>query len=257
MTILDLKKTLKKIIPDRAIKFINRIRHVTIVDGPLSYKQDGLYTLHNCDFLKDRLFLEAYNLGKKTDSWKDADIHWRAHVLFWAASIAKNLDGDFVECGVYKGGFSRGIIHYIDFGKMNKKFYLLDTFCGLPDKYILPEEKQIGRKPGGYEECYEVVKKTFKDFHNVEIIRGAIPDILPLAKTEKIAYLSIDMNSVIPEIAAAEYFWDKIVKGGIIVLDDYNYSGYMPQKKAFDEFARKKGIEILQLPTGQGVIIKC
>lgn len=254
---IDLKKTLKKSIPDRIRKFINRIRHIAIVDGPLSYKQDGLYTLHNCDFLKDELFLEAYNLGKGTNSWDNADIQWRAHVVFWAASIAKNLDGDFVECGVYRGGYSRGIIHYIDFEKLNKKFYLLDTFCGLPEKYILSEEKQIGRKPGGYEECYEAVKQTFKDFHNVEIIRGAIPDILPLAKIERIAYLSIDMNSVIPEIAAAEYFWDKIVKGGIIVLDDYGYSGYLPQKNAFDEFARKKKVVILQLPTGQGIIIKC
>ena len=254
---IDLKKTLKKLIPGRIRKLINRIRHIAIVDGPLSYKQDGLYTLHNGDFLKDKLFLEAYELGKKTNSWKGADCQWRAHVVFWAASLAKKLDGDFVECGVNKGGYSRGIIHYIDFEKTNKKFYLLDTFCGLPEEYILPEEREIGRRPGGYEECYEEVKQTFKGFHNVEIIRGAIPDILPLVKTERIAYLSIDMNSVIPEIAAAEYLWDKIVKGGVIVLDDYSYSGYLPQKYAFDEFAKKMKVQILQLPTGQGVIIKC
>jgi len=253
----DLKKILKRIIPDRIRKFINRIRHFVIVDGPLSYKQDGLYTLHNCDFLKDKLFLEAYNLGKETNSWKGADIHWRAHVVFWAASMAKNLDGDFVECGVNRGGYSRGIIHYIDFEKTNKKFYLLDTFCGLPGKYILPEEKEMGRKPGGYKECYEIVKQTFKNFHNVEIIRGAIPDILPLVKAERVAYLSLDMNSAIPEIAAAEYFWEKMVKGGIVLLDDYSYSGYLPQKNAFDKFAKSRKVEILQLPTGQGIIIKC
>lgn len=254
---LDLKKILKMFIPDKVRKFINKIRYTTLVDGPLSYKQDGLYTLHNCDFLKDKLFLEAFNFGRQANSWKDFDCQWRAHVIFWAASIAKNLEGDFVECGVNRGAYSRGIIHYVDFGKLNKKFYLIDTFCGLSEKYILPKEKQIGRKPGGYEECYEAVKQTFKNFPNVEIIRGIIPDVLPSVKIEKIAYLSIDMNCVIPEIAAAEYFWDKIVKGGIIVLDDYGYSGYLPQKNAFDEFAEEKKIKILQLPTGQGLIIKC
>ncbi len=252
-----LKKTLKKIIPDKTRKLINRIRHKAIVDGPLSYKQDGLYTLHSCEFMKDKLFREAYDLGKKTNSWVIANNHWRVHVVLWAASIAKNLEGDFVECGVNRGGLSRSIIHYIDFAKTNKKFYLLDTFCGLPEKYILPEEKEIGRKPGGFEECYESVKQTFREFPNVKIIRGAVPDTLPLVKTEKIAYLSLDMNSAIPEIAAAEYFWDKLVHGGLIVMDDYNYSGYLPQKKAFDEFARKKKVMILQLPTGQGIIIKC
>lgn len=184
------------------------------------------------------------------------EIHWRVYIVFWAASKVKNLEGDFVECGVYKGGYSRAVMHYINFRKLNKKFYLLDTFCGLSDKYILEEERKIGRRPAGYEECYESVKETFKDFSNVEIIRGTIPDTLAQVKTEKVAYLSIDMNCVSPEIAAAEYFWDKLVSGEIIVLDDYNYAGYMPQKRAFDEFASKRGVQCLQLPTGQGLIFK-
>jgi O-methyltransferase len=64
------------------------------------------------------------------------------------------------------------------------------------------------------------------------------------------------MNCVIPEIEAAEFFWDKLVCGGVIVLDDYGWKGHHLQKQAFDEFAAKRGIKILSLPTGQGLIIK-
>jgi O-methyltransferase len=65
------------------------------------------------------------------------------------------------------------------------------------------------------------------------------------------------MNNKIPEIAAAEYFWDKLVSGAVIVLDDYAWGGYhMGQKLAFDEFAAKRGVEVLSLPCGQGLIIK-
>ena len=137
-----------------------------------------------------------------------------------------------------------------------KKFYLLDTFCGLSGTLISDEEEAIGRKSGGYEECYEDVRKTFKDFSNVQIIKGIIPDTLIEVKAEKIVFLSIDMNCAAPEIAAAEYFWERIVRGGIILLDDYNYCGYEPQMKAFDEFAFKRGVRVLALPTGQGLIIK-
>ena len=185
-----------------------------------------------------------------------ADIHWRAYVVCWAANKAKSLEGDFVECGVNKGRLSRAIMNYVNFKNLKKKFYLLDTFCGLSEKYISEQEKKHGITPGGYEECYESVKETFKDFNNVEIIRGTVPDTLPYVKAEKVCFLSLDMNCATPEIAAAEFFWDKLVSGAVIVLDDYGWSDHIVQKHAFDHFASRKGVQVLSLPTGQGLIFK-
>lgn len=244
------------------IEYIRRIFNLRLVQGPLTYNQDGLATQHNGDFMKDKLFIEAYKLGEATYrgikfSANEGKMHWRIHVLCWAASHAKHLEGDFVECGVYRGWFSRAVVHYVDFNRLNKKFYLLDTFCGFSEKYTIEEEKKLGRLPGSrYEECYEGVKKTFKDFPNVKIIRGPIPETLPQADTAKVSFLSIDMNCVTPEIAAAEFFWDKLVSGAVIVLDDYGWQPYFLQKKAFDKFAKEKGVEVLSLPTGQGLIFK-
>jgi hypothetical protein len=64
------------------------------------------------------------------------------------------------------------------------------------------------------------------------------------------------MNCVQPEIAAANYFWDKLVVGGVMILDDYGFYLHIEQKKAFDLFAIEKRQDILSLPTGQGIIIK-
>lgn len=226
-----------------------------LVAGPLTYNQDGLASTHNCDFMKDKLFMESYALGKRTGSWGAADIPWRAFVCCWAANKAKHLAGDFVECGVNKGGYSRAIMHYIDFPSLHKKFHLLDTFEGLSEKYITEAEKKEGVKPGGYEECYAEVKETFKDF-NVQIIKGTVPDTLPQVETKKVCYLSIDMNCVAPEIAAAEFFWDKLASGAPLVLDDYGWAGHIEQKRAFDAFAAQRGVQVLSLPTGQGLIFK-
>ena len=65
------------------------------------------------------------------------------------------------------------------------------------------------------------------------------------------------MNVPNVEIKTIEYFWDKIINGGIILIDDYCYSSkYTLNKKNFDEFAKIHSIRIYQIPTGQGILIK-
>lgn len=231
-------------------------RVIEQVVGPLTYNQDGLATQHNCDFIKNKRFAHAYKMGKATGSWGDSDIQWRAHVLCWAAQKGMSIEGDFVECGVNKGGGASVVLHYTELYKTTRKFYLLDTFNGLIERYISKDENKMGIHPGRYEECFDSVQRTFAEFPNVIIIRGAVPETLAEVPTIKIAFLSIDMNCVEPEIAAAEYFWDWLAIGAVMVLDDYGWTKHILQKIAFDRFATDRGVEILSLPTGQGLIIK-
>jgi len=174
-------------------------------------------------------------------------------VACWAAQHAKSLPGDFVECGVNRGGMARAVMEYVDFSTIAKKFYLLDTYCGIPD-----EMKHFSAPLAfNYSECFEEVKKTFAHFSNVQIIRGTVPMTLRHVESNQIAYLSIDMNCAEPEIATAEFFWDKISAGGVLMLDDYCYSEeYRLQNTAFNDFAKAHNVEVLALPTGQGLIFK-
>ncbi|MFM6908271.1 MAG: hypothetical protein ACKPKT_24985, partial [Dolichospermum sp.] len=63
-------------------------------------------------------------------------------------------------------------------------------------------------------------------------------------------------NCTLPEIAALNFFWDKLVSGAIVVLDDYGFAPHIEQKKAHDMFATQHNVIVLSLPTGQGIIIK-
>jgi len=84
-----------------------------------------------------------------------------------------------------------------------------------------------------------------------------VPDTLAeFPADRRVAYLSIDMNIVLPEIATIEFFWDRLVPGAIVLLDDYGWSTHTAQKQAFDAFAQAHGTMILNLPTGQGLIIR-
>lgn len=223
--------------------------------GPPTYNTDGLTTSTNSDFISEPKFAKAYQLAKETNPWPNFTLMWRIHVVCWVAQNVQKLEGDFVECGVNTGSYARAILDYIPFNSLNKTFFLMDTFEGLDPKYVTEEEKKIGLLNYKYRDTFEEVKNTFKGF-NVKIIKGSIPDTLPECTAEKICYLSIDMNNVIPEIAAIEYFWKKVVKHGIVLLDDYGFPQHINQKIAFDKFAQSVQHEILTLPTGQGLLIK-
>lgn len=228
-----------------------------VFQGPVKFKADGVITSNNCDFIEDPKFKAAYRAAELTNPWVGFNIPWRVYVVCSLAEMVKNLKGDFVECGVNTGAYSRAVIEYINFSTLNKTFYLLDTYQGLVPGQITDEEYKagVGDYLGKYKDVYAQVIETFKPFP-VKVIRGAVPGTLPQCDTSQICYLSIDMNVVEPEIAAAHYFWDKIVSGGVMILDDYGFPGHLAQKKAFDLFALEKGVSILYIPTGQAIIFK-
>ncbi len=235
--------------------------------GTPTYDADYLRVWNkNTDFLKDEWFMAAYRagmdsghkIGRPAGSSEDIHIEWRILVCCWAAWHAKQLAGDFVECGTNTGIMSLAICNYIDFNRTGKNFYLFDTFCGIPEAQMLPEERAAGRglENSMYEECFEIAKRNFSPFPRARLVRGKVPDTLPSQPIEKVCYLMLDMNIMVPERAALEYFWDKLVPGAIVLLDDYGWLGYVAQKRALDEFAASRGVKILNIPTGHGMLIK-
>jgi hypothetical protein len=221
-----------------------------------AYFRDGLLTVHDASFLRDTRFLEAYQLAKQTGSFGTWEPMWRTYICCWAAKVGCALEGDFVECGVNLGGFSRAVAHYVDLEQLDKRFWLLDTFSGVVEGQITPEERRKGTAIGKYSECFQRVQQNFAGLKNIHFVRGVVPDTLSRVDASQVCYLSIDMNAVYPEIAAAEFFWDKLSPGAIVVLDDYGWAKHTEQRIAFDQFAQRKSVHVLAMPTGQGLMLK-
>ena len=232
------------------------------------YNADGVCVFgKNTEFLREPRFVEAYGrgmdsghkIGRERGSKTDIHIEWRIHVLCWAAYHATKLPGDFVECGVNTGICSLAVAHYIDLNSTGKRFYLFDTFSGIPKEQISDRERELNREKENalyYEECYETACQNFAPFPNAHLIRGRVPDTLSNVQIDRVCYLHLDMNIVAPEIAAIHHFWEKLVPGGQVILDDYGWLGYVPQKEAMDQFAASVACKILTLPTGQGLLLK-
>lgn len=225
-----------------------------------TYEADGYATYHNASCLDEPKFMRAYQTGITSGHKFGAiDLRWRVHQYCWAATHCMHLEGDFVECGVNTGIFSLSAIEYTNFGASEKTFFLFDTWEGIPMEQYTEAERAVGLDQvhnDSYESNFALAKRNFSPYGNVELVKGIVPDTLTQVTIDKVAYIAIDMNAVAPEIAAAEFFWPKMVSGAIMILDDYGWLHHVNQKIAFDKFAEERGVKILNLPTGQGMLIK-
>jgi O-methyltransferase len=210
-------------------------------------------------FFLDVEFNKAFDetLSFSTDQLRLMDIRWRASVCCWAAKQALLAEGDFVECGVNTGILSGTICRLMDFSKISRKFWLFDTYEGIPIELASESERsKVSAYNTQYPDVWLTAQANFASFPNANLVRGRVPASLSDAKIDKVSYLSIDMNIEAPERAALEYFWPKLSAGGIVILDDYGFTGHEEQRRSADEFAASVGVGILALPTGQGLIVK-
>jgi hypothetical protein len=155
--------------------------------------------------------------------------------------------------------FSLAICDYLDFNSTGKSFWLFDTFNGIPTEQVSERERDIGilaENEANYSECFELARANFGAFPGAHLIRGRVPHVLTTVEIDHVAYLSIDMNIVEPEVAALTFFWDKLTPGAPVVLDDYGWTQHLAQKEAMDVLASERDVKILELPTGQGLLFK-
>jgi hypothetical protein len=228
------------------------------------YAQDGLFTFNSSHFARDPGFQAAYRRGIAASQGVDPKMEWRVHVALWAAGIAMRVHGDFVECGVNAGFMSSAIMHHLGWERVAKTFHLIDTFRGPVLAQYSDEEVRLGRRrvaeeamaKGAYVTDLERVRANFAEWPNAQVVQGAIPEILERLTLDRVAFLHLDMNCAGPERAAFEYFWERLSPGGMVLLDDYAMHSYDALAKTIDDAAGARGVEVLSLPTGQGLIWK-
>lgn len=210
---------------------------------------DQLFTYNkNLSFLDDEKFMSAFTKHATTDVEKS--VIWRIATVCWAANNGMRLDGDLVEIACYKGTTARVVCDYVEFEKqLNKKYFLYDLFehdNSMPH-FSMPEHSK---------QLYRQVQQRFSEFPNVCITQGKVPESLSIAAPEKIAFMHLDINSADAEIGVLEVLFDRMVPGAVLILDDYGWAYYRDQKLAEDPWLEKRGYKVLELPTGQGMVIK-
>lgn len=228
------------------------------------FSADFLGVRHkSLDFMNEERFSQAWDIAEEAGriGWngKTPNIRWRTHINIWAAQNGLNLEGDFVECGVHTGIFSLAICHYFDLSKLDKKFWLFDTWAGIPTDGLAGDELNMATHHNEEyypDDIFNHVKQSFANIDGAHLVRGLLPGTIDEASIDKISYLSIDLNNAPAEEATIKVLWPKLTKGAFVVLDDYGWNGHENQRNMWNDFAKSVGQMIVTLPTGQGLLIK-
>ena len=243
--------------PDRKNELGAAIRAIGDAYGGQVFADDNLITVaRNFTFRDDPRFVHAFDSTVVTE--QERSLIWRLHTLTWAARHALHIPGDFVECGVFHGFMATVVCKYLDFQNLHKTFWLYDTFAGLPEETSTPQERE--REAYYYsidpEQWLAGVRARLAAFPNARIVKGAVPFTFEQASPSTIAFLHLDMNAARAELMALEKLFDRISPGGIIVLDDYGWLIHRAQTTALREFFASRDHAVLELPTGQGMVVK-
>ena len=167
------------------------------------------------------------------------------------------LPGDVLEFGVYKGS---SLIQFLSFREFyenceSRSIIGFDMYGKFPDDLKkLDSDKSFIRKfekDGGYgisEADLDMYLKK-KNFSNYSLICGDIlktlPDYLKNNPEKRFSLIHIDVDVYEPTKHILENTWDKIVEGGVLILDDYGT--IEGETKAVDEFFHNKNILIQKL----------
>lgn len=180
----------------------------------------------------------------------------RCYIIYKFALHCLRLDGEFAECGVYKGG-SAALISYTLNGTntQDKRLHLFDTFTGIP---ATAGEDSSGLKPGEFDDASLAdVKAVLREFPFVALHPGAIPATFPAVKYKTFALVHVDVVTYKATEDCCTFFYDRMVRGGVIIFDDYGFPGFkFGAKRAVDEFFADKTESPISLPTGQCIVIK-
>lgn len=172
------------------------------------------------------------------------------------------LQYNVAECGTFKGLSAYQIANLLKNKSFNKNFYIFDSFEGLSEfkaKDIDPNNKNIDFEARRKEfSCsQDIVMGRLKDFDFISYHKGWIPERFEdVSEDVKFGLVHIDVDLYQPIYDCLEFFYPKMVSGGIIVLDDYGYLGFPGAKKAVDDFMINKQDLLLSFPSGVGFILK-
>ena len=186
-------------------------------------------------------------------------VHWEA------MKMASHVPGAIVECGVFKGtSFVRfALMRQLLGGNFSAKLVAFDVFSDeFPDTGFEQDKAQrehwietAGASSISVEQLSDTLAR--KGIANVELVAGdvvaTVPEYAKKNQGLKISLLNVDIDFVEPTLTVLEHFYDRVSRGGVILLDNYAGEGtsgqsYHGDTYAVDKFFENKNVKINTFP---------
>ena len=211
----------------------------------LNYKNTNIFNQQENFFFENKFYLNS-----DPSRLKKLIVHYELYKKI------QKIKGVIIECGVFKGS---SLIRWATFRFINDKYNNrtiigFDTFNKFPKTNFLPDKihrKKFIDEAGKKSLSVKKLKKIFyqKKFKNIKLIEGDIIKTIPRYTKNnpdlKIALLHIDVDIYEPTKVILEYLFKKVVKGGIIIFDDFNV--FPGETKAVKDFLKGKKYKLKKL----------
>lgn len=185
----------------------------------------------------------------------------RLYSLYTAVNYIceNNIQGAFVECGVWKGGSSMlGALRLMAHGEISREIYLYDTFAGMSmpgevdvkfngdkafDKWKSNEGEEINLWDyAPLEEVKQNIYSTGYPKNCIKFIKGKVELTIPQTLPGKIALLRLDTDWYESTYHELKHLYPLLVPGGIVIIDDYGH--WKGARKAVDQYISENKIPI-------------
>ncbi len=211
------------------------------------------------DIVMDRDFMEIYNLCKP---FTMVTIE-RCWALYNSVQyIIKNkIPGDFVECGVWKGGSAMlmALVLLRDEGA-ERDIWLYDTFAGMAEPAAGDFLFQTGDSAGvkwkkeqagdANKWCYASLEEVKQNMDlsgyprdRLVYVKGMIEQEAARNRPESIALLRLDTDWYESTKHEMVYLFPRLEKRGVLIVDDYGH--WAGCRKAVDEYISEHNVSIL------------
>lgn len=218
------------------------------------YDMVVLATFTSLDPLTEQLMGMGVERGKIDSDYIANSLKSRISFLenLGAMFSERDIPGCVAESGVFQGDFAKDINRV--FG--GKKLYLFDTFEGFDARDVeVDKQNLLSHENAGHFgiTSVDVVRAKLPHPENAVFRKGWFPETT-VGVDERFCFVNIDFDLYQPILAALEYFYPRMVDGGVILVHEYFSEYWKGVKKAVDEFAGKTaGVKLF--PVGDGLSI--
>jgi hypothetical protein len=184
----------------------------------------------------------------------------RMHALYEAVRYVEQakIDGDIVECGVWRGGSAMvAAMAMRELGSESRQFYLYDTFEGMPapsDQDVRSDgrtarsmwKRQAADSDRGSAWCYAPVEQVRQNLATtgypqaqIHFVQGRVEQTIPQVAPQRIAILRLDTDWYESTWHELVHLYPRLSTGGVLILDDYG--AWRGAREATDKYFSQAG----------------
>jgi hypothetical protein len=151
----------------------------------------------------------------------------RLEVLLKYSYLCANMEGEFWELGVYKGGSAQVLAHYAK--QRGRLLRLFDSFAGVPapcnfdDCGVTLHGETTMHEGEWAQPSIGLVEAKMPEGCRYQIHAGFIPETFAGLEASRIAFAHVDLDLYHGTRHALEFLYPRMAPGGVIVIDDYGY----------------------------------